>query len=375
MAPLVRVRLVILGAAWILLLSASVYGYSVVSGPNRFSAANSQYLTLNAAGTTLAYPLLSLVAGRYTETHPNVLINYQAEGSVFGIREFTAKRIDFAATYPPLNRNQRKAAPNALHIPESISAVAVSYNLQGVSSGLNLTGALIAEIFLYNITRWDDPAIRQLNPNTSLPDKTIITVHNAEPEGTTFVFTTFLSITSSDWQTHVGNGTDVAWPGYGASTPTDAGVSSLVKSTPNSIGYMELSYAIQAGLTYASILNRGGHYVEPSAQTASAAAEHLNNTLPAGDGDWSRINLLDEPGPSSYPLVTFTYLLAYKELNVVPSMDQQKAKALADFFWFDVHDGQSLGTSLGYVPIPQRVVDINEQSLKSITFDGQTLYP
>ncbi len=379
-------RLVLIGIGAIVLLVAGAYGALVLASPasSNFGQPTSnreQSVTLNGAGATLAYPLLSLITGKYTEIHPNVLINYQPIGSVGGIKQFTLKTVDFGATYPPMNAAQRAKAPNALHVPEAISALAVAYNIQGVPTGLRLTGSVLAKIFLGNISRWDDPELVVLNPGAHFPSTTIITIHQEEGDGTTFVFTSYLTQQSPKWAQLVGAGTFVQWPPLvpvpppvSLSISSSAGVAALIGSTANSIGYMELSYALQSGLTYASIQNHAGNFVLPSLETAKAADADLNTALPSGDGDWSDVNLLDEPGPNAYPMVTFTYLIIYRELNVVPSMDLGKAKALVSFAWYAVHDGQALGSPLQYVPLTQDIISINEQSLKSITFNGQLVF-
>jgi phosphate transport system substrate-binding protein len=362
----------VIGIAWILLLSAAAYGYVVVSSSATVSQASNETVTLNGAGATLAYPLLQSIITKYQQGNPGVAINYQPIGSEAGINEFTLKIVQFGATYPPMTPQQKAKAPSALHIPESVSAVAVSYNIPGVPQGLNLTGPVIAEIFLYNITKWDDPKIQTLNPHVALPDNTIITVH-ADDAGSTFVFTGFLNQTSDDWATHVGQSITPTWPGFGVGVPADAQVANLIRSDPNTIGYMEESYAIQSGLNAASIQNSAGNFVAPSEGTTKAAADQLRTQLPSGDADWEGVNLLNEPGSNAYPLVTFTYLLVYRELSIVPSMTSTKASVLADFLWYVVHDGQALGPPLDYVPLSQGIVAVDEQSIRSLTFNGHAL--
>ena len=367
-----RLFLIAIGEAVLILLGA--YGYSSVylSGQS-VSSTSAEPVTLTGVGATLAYPLLSTIYDRYQGTHPNVRISYSPIGSEAGITQFLLQTVDFSATYPPMTPAQKKHAPGIpLHSPESISGVVVAYNLPGNRGTLQIDGNTIAEIFLDKIQYWDDPQITGSNTGLNLPHNRIQTIHMAEAEGTTFVFTSYLSSISSDFRQSLGFGTTVAWA-TGVSVPTDAGVASLMATTPNSIGYMELSYALQTKLAYASILNSAGHYIIPSEASVSAAELAFSTALPLGDGDWSNINLLDEPGPYAYPLVTFTYILVYQNLSGQRSMDLAKATALVNFLWYLVHDGQAFGPALGYVPLPSNVVSINEASLQSITFQGKSL--
>lgn len=366
-----RIILIVIAEAALILVG--LYGYATAYAPEQSaSAAIEEPVTLTGAGASLSFPLLSAVAESYQTAHPGTAINYQPIGSVAGINQLLAETVDFCVTYPPMTQKERNSAPGIpLHIPESISAVVVAYNVPGIPS-LRLTGNVTADIFLGKITNWNDPEITGLNLGENLPSNAINTWHMAEAEGTTFVFTSYLSSVSPAFRQSLGSGTSVAWT-TGLSVPTDAGVASLMKSTPYSIGYMELAYAIQTSLPYASIQNSAGNYVVPSEQSAQAALQYLRHDLPNTDQDWSAVNLLNEPGANTYPLVTFTYLIVYHELFVLPTMDLAKAKALVSFVWYLVHDGQSLGSSLGYVPLPANVVAIDEVGIKLVVFRGQAL--
>ena len=378
--PRLQVVLIVISA--LALLTASVYGgivlYSEETNP-LYSSSLGQSVTLNGAGATLTYPLLSNIGLSYTRVHPNVYVNYQPIGSIAGINAHIAKTIDFGATYPPLNQQQALLAPNTLHIPESISAVVLGYNVrdtstgQLISTGLHLNGTTIAEMFLGNITRWNDPNITGLNPGIHFPDAPIQPIHDTLAEGGTFVFTSYLSSVSPDFRTHLGNGTIVAWS-VGLQTPGNAGITALVNATPDSIGYIELAYALLSHVPFASIRNSAGVYIQPSLESAKAADDELTTTLPAGNGSWSNINLLNEPGPAAYPIVTFTYIIVYQDLSVIKSMDLNKARILANYLWYIVHDGQSLAPALQYVPLPQNIVAIDETSIKSMTFQGTQLF-
>jgi len=377
---LVNRRLLLIAIAEATLVLIGIYGYTTTYAPQQLVAGvGTEPVTLTGAGASLSYPLLSVATSKYQAFHPGTAINYQPLGSESGITQLTAETVDFCVTYPPMTQAQRNKAPVLpLHIPESISAVVVAYNIPGITN-LLLNGNVTADIFLGKVTTWNDPKITNLNTGQIFPDKPINTWHMSEAEGTTFVFTSYLYKVSSDWQSSgLLYGTSVNWGSLPPnliqfSVLTDAAVANNMKSTPYSIGYMELSYAIQSNLSYASLQNSAGNYITPSLESSQAALQSLSQDLPASDQDWTNVNLLNEPGANTYPLVTFTYFIAYRDLSVLRDMDLAKAKALVGFIWYLVHDGQSLGSSLGYVPLPANVVAIDETGIRSIVFQGQTL--
>jgi phosphate ABC transporter phosphate-binding protein len=331
---------------------------------------------LNGAGATFPLPFINATITKYTtQVRTNVQINYQGVGSGAGISSLTNKAVDFAASDAPLSDSQRAAAPNALHIPETIGAVTLAYNLPGISSGLHLTGTVIANIYMGTVTNWNDAAIAALNPTLTLPTHTITTVHRSDGSGTTNVFTRYLSNVSSTWKSTIGFGTSVQWPGsnsLGASG--NSAVASTVNQTTYAIGYVELAYALQNSMSVASIQNPAGNFIAPSlASTATAVQSGASQGLPTGDQSWYNVTLLNTADPQAYPIVSFTYLLVYKELNVVNGMDQNKATQLVQFLWYIVHDGQQLSASLQYAQLPANVVQIDEATIRSITFNGQSL--
>ena len=372
-------RILLIAISALALLTASVYGGIVESSP--LFSSSGPYVTLNGAGATLTYPLLSNIALAYEKLHPNVAINYQPIGSGAGVIAHIAKTVDFGATYPPLTDDQAALAPNTLHIPESISAVALGYNLpdastkRPISTGLHLNGTVLAKIFLGDITNWNDPAFHQLNPNIAFPaDLGILPIHDVLAEGGTFVFTSYLSSVSPKFNSTLGHGTTVAWP-VGLAVPGNDGITKYVNETPGSIGYIELAYALLSHVPYAAIQNYpAGNFILPSLESAKAADDELTTSLPRGDQSWFGISLLNPKGPTAYPIVTFTYIIVYRDLSVIHSMDLNKAKILADYLWYIVHDGQSLAPPLAYVPLPPNIVAIDEASIKSMTFHGSALY-
>jgi phosphate ABC transporter phosphate-binding protein len=380
-------RLLIIAIAEAVVVLIGVYGYATAFAPGAsLGATGVQTITLTGAGATLSYPLLSAAAENYSSSHPGVAINYQPLGSIAGISQLTAKTVDFCVTYPPMTTAQRDAvAPNIpLHIPEAVSEVVVAYNVPGLTK-LNLTGSVVADIYLGKVRYWNDPEITSLNPGQNFLNRTINTWHMSEAEGTTFVFTSYLSIVSPEFNQTIGYGTSVSWPteytdptGHSFqitsdSVLTDAGVAGQMKLTDYSIGYMELSYALLAPLPYASLMNAAGNWVTPNLASALAAEGKLPQDLPPSDGDWQGINILNSLDPNAYPLVTFTYFIIYQNLSTLPTMDLAKARTLVGFAWYLIHDGQSLGAALGYDPLPAKVVQIDEVGLKSVVFQGQSL--
>ena len=222
-----------------------------------------------------------------------------------------------------------------------IGSVVPAYNIPGIAKGLKFTGPVLADIFQGKITKWNDPQIKALNPGVNLPDGNIVVVHRSDGSGATYVWTSYLSSQSPLWNQTVGASKSVPWP-TGIGAPGNEGVSNAIKGSPNTIGYVELNYALTTGIPYGFVKNSAGKFIEPS---LNSALEDVSNTvatksLPAGDQSWSRVSLLNAPGPNSYPVTSFTYLLLPKDLSTNSSIDQTKAKAL-DFISWAVRSGQA----------------------------------
>lgn len=324
-------------------------------------------VTLNGAGATFPYPLISKWSAEYNKIKPNIQINYQSVGSGAGIKQITAKTVDFGASDAPLTEQEYAGAPGILQIPESIGAVVVAYNLPGIQKGIKLSGDVVADIFLGKITKWNDPRIVSLNPDAKLPDKEIIVSHRSDGSGTTFVFTDYLSAVSPDWKSKVGKGKSINWP-VGLGGKGNEGVAGLLNQNPYTIGYIELAYAKLQNIPYANIKNKAGNFIEPTLETTANAATRAVPTLPTGDASWSSVSIVDAPGNNSYPISSFTYLLVYKD-----QADQTKGKILAEFLWWAVHDGQKYSSDLLYVPLPNGVVNLNEKTIKLMNYNWQPL--
>jgi phosphate transport system permease protein/phosphate transport system substrate-binding protein len=346
---------------------------STIASQRSFAQAQ---VTINGAGATFPFPLIDTWRVAYQKVHPNVNINYQSIGSGGGVKQFTAKTVDFGASDAPLTNQERQAAPGAVQIPETIGSVVAAYNIPGVpSKALKFTGSLLADIFQGKITKWNDPQIKALNPGVNLPDANIAVVHRSDGSGTTFVWTSYLSKSSASWNQTVGASKSVPWP-VGIGAPGNEGVANAIKGSPNTIGYVELNYALTTGIPYGLIKNPAGKSIEPSLNTTEAAVANslITKSLPAGDQSWTKVSLLDSPGSTSYPIASFTYLLLPKDMSTNPSLDQTKAKALVDFISWAIMDGQKLASKLGYVPLPAEVVKHDQDTLKSLTFKGTPLY-
>jgi phosphate transport system substrate-binding protein len=360
---------IIIAIAVIVIVIASIFAYMSLSSP-------AEQVSLSGSGATFPVPLLDALITKYeSDVKSNVLIDYEGIGSGGGIANLQKKTGDFAGSDAPMSAAERELAPNSLHIPETIGAVTVAYNVPDVSTGLHLTGQVIADIFQGKITKWNDAAIQDLNPDMTLPDHDIVVAHRSDGSGTTFIFTGYLSAVSTDWaQTAgLGQGKAVEWP-VGLGGNGNSGVAGIIQGTEYTIGYVELAYALENNMAVAAIKNPAGNFVAPSLETTTeAVSSKASQGLPAGDESWSDVNVLNAPGEQAYPIVSFTYLLVYKELKDIPGMTQTKATALVQFLWWVVHDGQQLGPDLEYAMLPSNVVGIDETTIQSITFNGQQL--
>jgi len=312
---------------------------------------------INGAGATFPYPLYSKWFSEYAKIDKSVKFNYQSIGSGGGIKQITAQTVDFGASDAFLSDKELAAAPGKLlHIPTVMGAVVVTYNLPGVTKGLKLKVDDVADIFLGKITKWNDKRISDDNPGISLPDKAIIVVHRSDGSGTTSIFTDFLSGVSNEWQTKVGQGKSVKWP-VGLGGKGNEGVAGQVKTTQYTIGYVELAYAFENKLPFATLKNKAGSWVEPSIQTTSAAAAAATKNMPA---DY-RISLVNQPAKDAYPIVGFTWLLVYQNQK-----DKVNGKKLVEFLNWSLHKGQKMAAPMLYAPLPESVVKMVEKTIRSI---------
>ncbi len=322
-------------------------------------------IRLNGAGATFPFPLYSRWFDEYAKI-TNAQVNYQSIGSGGGIRQITEGTVDFGASDGIMTDEQLAAAQQAhgpiLHIPASMGAVAVVYNLPGIAAGkLKLTPDVLADIYLKRITKWSDSRISQINPGLNLPAQDIAVVHRSDGSGTTFIFTNYLSKVSPEWKEKVGTATAVNWPGDIGGQGNE-GVAGQVRQLPGAIGYVELAYATQNKMAWAALKNAAGNFVQPSLEATSAAAQGI--PLP----DDMKVMITNSSNPQAYPIAGFTWLLVYQQ-----QQDRTKGKALVDMLWWAIHDGQRYAVPLSYAPLPEDAVRKAEAQIKSITFQGQPL--
>jgi phosphate transport system substrate-binding protein len=391
---LVNASLAVIAIATIMLImpycgstTQGIKAYGQITPPSQLQEQQGgQGIIINGAGATFPFPLIDTWRVEYQSVNPSISINYQSIGSGGGVRQFIVRTVDFGASDAPLTEEEMQALSSTpVHIPETIGSVVAAYNIAGIDKGLKLTGPILADIFSGKITNWDDPRIRELNPDLPIPADDIVVVHRSDGSDTTFIWTSYLSQVSPEWNQTIGAGKSIEWP-VGLGAPGNEGVSGTIISTPNSIGYVELTYALTTDMDYASLMNMAGNFVEPTLNSTQAAAEaaimNSANTssnssatpavvkLPSADQSWTNVTLLDAPGLDSYPIASFSYFLLYKELSTnIDSME--KARALAEFINWAITDGQQFASPLHYVPLPDSIVQHNQQTLRSLTFNGQ----
>jgi phosphate transport system substrate-binding protein len=312
---------------------------------------------ITGAGATFPNPIYQKWFSEYNKLHPEVQINYQSVGSGAGIRQLTSRTVFFGATDGPMTQDQLLAAPGkVLHFPTVLGAVVPVYNLPGVTQELKFTGAVLADIILGRVTRWNDPALAQLNPGANLPDSDITVVHRSDGSGTTYIFVDFLSKVSPDFKKTVGVATSVKWP-VGVGGKGNEGVAGLVSQTPGSLGYVELVYALQNKIAYGSVQNSSGAYVRASVEAVTAAAAAAVSQMPED----FRVSITNPPGKDAYPIASFTWLLFYEN-----AQDKAQARTMVAFMKWALTDGQQYATDLGYAPLPRGIVDLELKALSKI---------
>ncbi|MFI5057049.1 MAG: phosphate ABC transporter substrate-binding protein PstS [Candidatus Acidiferrales bacterium] len=318
-------------------------------------------LLINGAGATFPYPMYSKWFDEYHKAHGNIQINYQSIGSGGGIKQVTEGTVDFGATDGPMNDDQLKAFQDKhgfgiLHFPTVLGAVVPTYNIPGITAELNLTQDAIAGIFLGRITKWNDPAISGANKGVNLPANDIVVVHRSDGSGTTYAWTDYLSKVSYDWKNKVGKGTSVNWP-VGLGGKGNEGVAGLAKQTPNSIGYVELIYAIQNNMQYGRVKNSSGAFIKADLAGVTAAAAGAAKNIP----DDFRVSITDAPGKTAYPISTFTWLLIPARIT-----DTAKRDALKGFLSWMLADGQNYAENLSYAKLPKEIVAKELKAISSV---------
>jgi len=320
-------------------------------------SAAAQTIRITGAGATFPYPIYSKWFAEYNKLHPNVEINYSSLGSGAGIRQIIEQTVDFGATDGPMTDEQMRGAPGRiLHFPTVLGAVVPIYNIPNVKAELKFDGAVLANIFLGKVSKWNDPAIAKLNGGVNLPGTDIVVVHRSEGSGTTYIWVDYLAKISPEFKKTVGVATAVKWP-TGVGGKGNEGVSATVKQTPGSIGYVELIYALQNKINYGPVQNAAGEFVKASTQSVTAAAAEAAAKMPPD----FRVSITNAPGKGVYPISSFTWVLLYENPK-----DKTKAKALVDFMKWALTDGQKFAPDLGYAPLPDAVVKLESTALGKI---------
>ena len=326
---------------------------------------------LQGAGATFPNPLYSRLVVEYQKINPGVAIDYQSIGSGGGIKMITEKTVDFAGSDAPLNKKQLEAlgAANVIQVPSCAGGVAPAYNLPGITQDLKFTGEVLADIYLGKITKWNDARLTALNEGVALPDMVITPAWRTDGSGTTYVFTNYLATQSESFKETIGMGTAVKWVG-GQGGKGNEGVAAVVQQTRGALGYIEENYAVQNKIAFGLVKNKDGKFVKASPETISLAGA---GAVAEFKGDVMAANLWNQGGEKTYPIASFTYLIAYKDLGNVKSKEQ--AQALVNYLWWATHGGQKLCSELEYAPLASEVQAKVGETLTHFTYKGEALTP
>ena len=339
---------------WLAPLLALSMGIASCGGSDTAATGDGQSVSLTGAGASFPAPLYQRWFSEYNKQNPNVQVTYQSVGSGAGVEQFTQQTVDFGASDVAMKDEEMTAVDRGVVLlPMTAGSIVLAYNLPGVED-LKLSREVYVDILLGNITQWNDPAIAEINPDVDLPDQDITVVHRSDGSGTTGVFTQHLSAISPEWEQQVGSGKTVEWP-TGVGAKGNEGVTAQIQQTEGSIGYIEYGYAKQQNIPTAILENQSGNYVAPSSESASNALSAA--TLPEN----LRAFVTDPEGENSYPIVTYTWILAYENYD-----DPEKLEAFKNVINWSLTDGQAYAEELGYIPLPDNVVEKVEAKLDTI---------
>jgi len=321
-------------------------------------AANAPAETINAAGATFPAVIYQKWFQEYHKLHSDVTVNYQSIGSGGGINQLTQGTVDFGASDMPMTDEQlgKITKYKVLHFPTVLGGLVPVYNIEAVNAELKFTGEVLADIYLGKITKWSDAALKKDNPGVKFPDEEIIVVHRSDASGTSFVWTDYLSKVSPEWKSKVGASTAVNWP-KGLGGKGNEGVAGTVKQTPNSIGYVELIYAVQNKIAYGSVRNAAGVFLKADFNSVSEAAAGAAKNMP----DDFRVSITNAPGKGSYPISSFTWLLMPAKFD-----NATKRTAISGFLKWMLTDGQNYCKDLGFAPLPKPVVAKEDKQIAMI---------
>ena len=321
---------------------------------------------MTGAGSTFDQPLFSRAFYYYSQANPKVTVSYAAVGSGTGESDIESETVNFGASDVPLSPDTGNGG-TILEIPVVLGGVAISYNVPGVPQGLKLTGTVLANIFLGNVTKWNDPSIQNLNPGVSLPDQTIETVHRSDSSGTSYIFTNYLNDVDSAWSSS-GPGVSKS-PTWTKGNPNNiggsgnSGVAADIANTQYSIGYVELAYALQGSLHYAQMQNQAGTFLYPSLASISAAASQFPNV------SYQNFSIDNAPGSGSYPIAGYSWALVYQNQT-----NEANGVALGKLFDWESSTGQDQASAIGYAPLPSNVQTLAHNTLLQMEYNGKPLF-
>jgi phosphate transport system substrate-binding protein len=368
---LISKKFLAVGAAALLALGAAACGSndSNPGGGGGSSSGSDSGGTINGAGATFPQPVYSEWAARLEE-QKGITVNYQGIGSGGGIAQFTAGTVDFGASDAAMTDDELKAAQKngrPVHMPTVVGAVTISYNVQGVDKGLKLDGNTAAGIFLGKITKWNDPAIKSLNPGVNLPGTAITVCHRSDESGTTKNFLQYLADYSPAWANGPGVDKSVKWP-TGTGAKGNDGVAGCIKQTDGAVGYVEQAYALQNNFTYAAVKNKSGQFVVPTLAAASAAADGVK--VPSD----LRFSTINAPGAKTYPISAITFLLVYRDMCKAGMSKKSAADTMA-WLAYGQGPGQQVAPQLQYAPLPATIHSKAQAMVKGLQCNGSPLTP
>lgn len=328
-------------------------------------------IRINGSGASFPAPLYKRLVSEYQKLHPEIEIDYQSIGSGGGIKAITDKTIHFCGSDAPMNKKELAAVggdDKIIEFPSCAGGVVPTYNVPGVEGTLNFTGKLLADIYLGKVTKWNDPAIAEINSGAALPDLPITPAYRTDGSGTTFIFTSYLCTQSEEFLSALGKGKQIQWK-VGQGGKGNEGVTAVVQQTKGGIGYVEQSYADNNKLAYGAVQNKDkSGFVKASPETVSMAGAGAVSEMKGGI---LAASIWNQTGEKAYPIASFTYIIVYKDLNNLP--DKKTAQALVDFLWWATHDGQKYAPELDYAKLAPEVQAKVEEALKSLTYKGEKL--
>ena len=337
-----------------LTLGLTACGGTNTNAPGEGGGEGGESVSLTGAGASFPAPIYQRWFSEYNKQNPNVQVSYQSVGSGAGVEQFTQGTVDFGASDVAMTDEEIAAIERGVALlPMTAGSIVLAYNLPDVET-LKLSRQAYVDILLGKIKKWNDPAIAKLNPDAKLPNSNITVVHRSDGSGTTGVFTKHLSAISSDWEKQVGSGKTVSWP-TGVGAKGNEGVTAQIQQTEGSIGYIEYGYAKQQEIPTATLENKAGQYVTPSEEAATQALSAA--TLPEN----LRAFVTDPEGEQSYPIVTYTWLLAYQNYD-----NPNKLEAFKNVVNWSLTEGQDYAAELGYIPLPDNVVEKVQTKLDTI---------